>query len=254
MIRKQVLVGLLSLFMLSTSVMADDNTNSDNNNNVASATASNNGSENAASNSTGSTSNGGVIASPSDKTNTSSTFGATNAQEAIANPYSSVLSGEPNPNIEKALRVSYIYSGFVGFGLYCGFPQEDLKIINDRFNYLVSQMNLSKSEMTVVQKTYLIDTGFAKTKGPASSNTSCADFRKENDALVEYIKLGNQNGMKPLFLATQLDPATGKPIEASDVQANIENSQKQESHKVWFIGLGVLVLLGIGYSVWKKYY
>ena len=36
MIRKQVLVGLLSLFMLSTSVMADDNTNSDNNNNVAS--------------------------------------------------------------------------------------------------------------------------------------------------------------------------------------------------------------------------
>lgn len=264
--KKQILIGLIALLSLSTQVMADDNTNNldSTNTNVAdsaSAASSTNSSDMAT--------NGGIIANPNDTSSDSSnnadpTYATavtnssnnTNNAQSITSDNATASTDTPvvASKVDNALHVSYIYGGFVGFGLYCAFPQDDLKLINDRYNYLITQMHLSSDELKEVQKAYILDTKFSKTKGPAAANMSCVDFRRQHDGLVQYIKISNQNGMKPLFVATQLDPMTGKPVDASSVKATIEASQKPDSHTGWFIGFGVLILFGLGYSVWKKYY
>lgn len=281
--KKKILITLLTLLSLSTYVMADDNINSQNNTQDSSASSvnsnsdlaasstngnnGNNGTSQTSANSNGLATNGGVISNPSDTTSNNSDSvspvyapidtSITNSQQAISsdkaasNTSSATATGS---KMENALHVSYIYGGFIGFGLYCSFPQDDLKLINDRYNYLITQMHLAPKELKEAQKAYILDTKFSKTKGPAANNMSCSDFRRENDTLVQYIKLSNQNGMKSLFVATQLDPATDKPTDASSVQANIEASQKSDTNNTLWIILGVVLLAGVGYSFWKKYY
>jgi hypothetical protein len=276
--KKHILIGLIVLLGLSTQVMADDNMPSSDADISANAISTSNNNTTNTSGSNGATTNGGIIANPNDSSsnsnvsadptymsapsnnnmnansNTSAT--TTNNAQAITSDNATASTDTPvvASKLDNALHVSYIYGGFVGFGLYCSFAQDDLKLINDRYNYLITQMHLSSDELKEVQKAYILDTKFSKTKGPAAANMSCVDFKHQHDALIQYIKISNQNGMKPLFVATQLDPATGKPVDASSVQATIEASQKPESHTGLFIGLGVLVLFGIGYGVWKKYY